>query len=53
MATPATLYRRLPTLDQRRRRIAVVAAFVGFPAVLVGYALLVLPADSRPSCGRP
>jgi hypothetical protein len=43
MATPAALYRRLPALDQRPRRIAVVAAFTGFPLQLVGYTLLVQP----------
>ena len=41
MATPASLYRRLPTLDRRSRRIAVVAGFAGFPLMLVGYSTLV------------
>jgi hypothetical protein len=43
MATPAALYRRLPALDQRSRRVAVVAAFSGFPLQLIGYSLLVEP----------
>ena len=43
MATPATLYRRLPDLTQRARRFAVIAAFGGFPLQLIGYSLLVEP----------
>ena len=43
MATPAALYRRLPSLSRRARRLAVVAAFGGFPLQLLGYALLVEP----------
>jgi hypothetical protein len=43
MATPATLYRRLPSLSQRARRVAVVGAFAGFPLLLIGYAALVEP----------
>ena len=43
MATPATLYRRLPALSQRARRVAVIAAFGGFPLLLIGYAALVEP----------
>lgn len=43
MATPAALYRRLPSLSQRARRLAVVAAFGGFLTQLFGYALLVVP----------
>ena len=43
MASPAMLYRRLPALRQRPRRIAVVAAFTGFPLQLLGYSLLVQP----------
>lgn len=41
MVTPATLYQRLPSLRQRQRRILVVAAFVGFPLLNLGYATLV------------
>jgi hypothetical protein len=41
MATRATWFQRLPLLDQRRRRLAVVAAFTGFPLVFIGYATLV------------
>jgi O-antigen/teichoic acid export membrane protein len=41
MITPAMLYQRLPQLRQRDRRVAVVAAFAGFPLLNVGYAALV------------
>jgi amino acid transporter len=41
MATRATWFQRLPFLDRRRRRLAVVAAFSGFPLVFIGYATLV------------
>ena len=41
MVTPATLYQRLPSLRQRDRRIAVTAAFAGFPLLNLGYATLV------------
>jgi hypothetical protein len=41
MVTPVALYQRLPSLRQRERRIAVVAAVVGFPLLNVGYATLV------------
>jgi hypothetical protein len=41
MATRASWFQRLPFLDQRRRRLAVFAAFSGFPLVFVGYATLV------------
>jgi O-antigen/teichoic acid export membrane protein len=41
MVTPATLYQRLPSLRQRQRRTAVVAAFAGFPLLNLGYAALV------------
>lgn len=43
MVTPATLYRRLPSMSQRARRSAVIAAFGGFPLQAVGYAVLVAP----------
>jgi hypothetical protein len=43
MATPYTIYRRLPTLRQRSRRIAAIAAFTGFPLQLLGYSALVEP----------
>jgi hypothetical protein len=43
MATPATLFRRLPSLSQRSRRIAVVGAFGGFPLQILGYTYLVEP----------
>jgi hypothetical protein len=43
MATPATLYRRLPGLSRRARRIAVIAAFGGYPLVQLGYAFLRAP----------
>jgi hypothetical protein len=41
MVTPAALYHRLPELRQRQRRIAVLAAFLGFPFLNVGYAAFV------------
>jgi hypothetical protein len=41
MATPATLYRRLPALSQRARRAAVLGAFAGFPLQAIGYVALV------------
>jgi hypothetical protein len=43
MVTPAALYQRLPSLRQRDRRIAVAAAFAGFPLLNVGYTTLVAP----------
>lgn len=43
MVTPATLVHRLPSLRQRQRRLAVVAAFAGFPLLNLGYATLVAP----------
>jgi hypothetical protein len=42
MATPAALFQRLPSLRQRQRRIAVVAAFGGFPLLNLGHATLVV-----------
>ena len=41
MATPASLFRDLPSLDRTRRRIAVVAAFGGYPLLILGYTALV------------
>ena len=43
MVKPATLYGRLPALRQRDRRLAVVAAFAGFPLLNAGYTALVAP----------
>lgn len=43
MASPSTLFRRLPDLRQRSRRIAVIAAYVGYPLQILGYTLLVQP----------
>jgi hypothetical protein len=43
MASPASLFQRLPLLPQRRRRIAVLAAFLGFPLQIAGYQALVAP----------
>jgi hypothetical protein len=37
MATPATLLRRLPSLRRRGRRVAVIAAFAGYPLMQLGY----------------
>ena len=41
MVSPLAAYRRLPTLSRRSRRLAVVAAFAGYPLLQVGYATLV------------
>lgn len=43
MASPASIYRRLPMLSQLRRRIAVGAAFGGYPSLILGYSTLVAP----------
>jgi len=43
MVSPLTFYRRLPLLGRTRRRIAVVAAFAGYPLLQIGYATLVAP----------
>lgn len=40
MATPSTVFRRLPSLSQRARRFAVIAAFGGYPLMQLGYATL-------------
>lgn len=36
-----SLYRRSPALPRRTRRLAVAAAFLGYPLVILGYDLLV------------
>jgi hypothetical protein len=41
MATPSSLYRQLPAMRRRSRRIAVIGAFTGFPLLLIGYEALV------------
>ena len=43
MASPLSLYRRLPYLGRRARRLLVVGAFVGYPLLQLGYYLLVGP----------
>jgi len=43
MASPTSWYRGLSSLDRTRRRIAVIAAFAGYPLLIVGYATLVAP----------
>ena len=43
MATQHTLYRRLAATPRRIRRLAVIAAFAGYPLVLLGYSVLVEP----------
>lgn len=53
MVTPATLYRRLPSLTQRARRLAVIAAFGGFPLQLIGYSVLVAPGLLPPVVWAP
>ena len=40
MLTLRTLYLRLPSLSRRSRRIAVIAAFAGYPLLQIGYAQL-------------
>ena len=43
MVTPASWYRGLPAMSRRNRRIAVLAAFGGYPLLILGYATLVAP----------
>ncbi|MFL5778963.1 MAG: hypothetical protein ACJ761_08480 [Chloroflexota bacterium] len=43
MVTLPALYRRLPGLSRRFRRLAVIAAFVGFPLQTLGYWTVVAP----------
>ena len=40
MARPATFFRRLPSLSRRARRVAVTAAFGGYPLMQLGYTYL-------------
>ena len=41
MVTPAALYQRLPSMRRRSRRLAVLAAFAGYPLLIAGYSILV------------
>jgi hypothetical protein len=43
MFSPLSIYRGLPLLSRTRRRIAVMAAFGGYPLLQLGYATLVAP----------
>jgi hypothetical protein len=43
MVSPLSAYRRLPSLRRGERRLAVVAAFSGYPALQIGYATFVAP----------
>jgi hypothetical protein len=43
MASPLSFYRRLPSLRRTPRRIAVAAAFAGYPLLQIGYATLIAP----------
>jgi hypothetical protein len=43
MVSPLSAYRRLPSLGRDRRRLAVIAAFAGYPLLQVGYATFVAP----------
>jgi len=43
MVSPVSVYRRLPSLGRDRRRLAVVAAFAGYPLLQIGYATFVAP----------
>jgi hypothetical protein len=43
MVSPVRLYRRLAGAPRRVRRLTVVAAFAGYPLLIVGYTTLVEP----------
>lgn len=43
MVSPLSVYRGLPSLGRDRRRLAVIAAFAGYPLLQVGYATFVAP----------
>ncbi|HEV7810931.1 MAG TPA: hypothetical protein VGO64_10045 [Candidatus Limnocylindrales bacterium] len=43
IASPLSFYRRLPSLRRTQRRVAVAAAFAGYPLLQIGYATLVAP----------
>jgi hypothetical protein len=43
MVSPLSLYQRLPLLGRTRRRVAVAAAFAGYPLLQIGYATFVAP----------
>jgi len=44
MASPVlTMFRRIPSSRRRSRRLAVIAAFTGFPLQILGYETLVAP----------
>ncbi len=43
MVSPLSVYRNLPLLGRSRRRLAVVAAFAGYPLLQIGYATFVAP----------
>lgn len=43
MVSPIRFYRRLPHTPQRIRRLTVLAAFAGYPLVVLGYWILVEP----------
>jgi hypothetical protein len=43
MTFAQSIYRALPTARRRSRRLFVIAACVGYPLVLLGYATLVVP----------
>jgi hypothetical protein len=44
MVSPVvTLFRQIPTSRRRTRRLAVIAAFTGFPLQFLGYQTLVVP----------
>ena len=43
MVSPQTIYRRLASTPRRIRRLTVIAAFAGYPLVLLGYGTLVEP----------
>ena len=43
MVSPLSFYRNLPFLGRTRRRVAVIAAFAGYPLLQIGYATFVAP----------
>lgn len=43
MASPLTIYRRLPATPRRLRRLTVIGTFAGYPLVALGYETLVAP----------
>ncbi len=53
MVSPLSFYRRLAFVGRTRRRVAVVAAFAGYPLLQVGYASAVEPGLLAPAVWAP